>query len=82
MEYSALEKCVCGRSFAAGTGFSNHMRMCRQSKKRLSTALDMAREAFQVRKKSRTSFSSILHKGVCSIPSSVVMLLTIPSAGS
>ena len=62
-----LERCVCGKSFVAGAGFSNHSRTCRQSKKRLSAALETAREAFRARKKSRISFSSILQKEVCSM---------------
>jgi hypothetical protein len=67
MEYQALEQCVCGKSFVSGAGFSNHSRICQQSKKRLSTVLETAREAFRARKKHRMSFSSILRKGVCSM---------------
>ena len=56
---SFAEICVCGRSFSHIFAWSNHRRTCQQSKKRLSGALDKAKEVWKSRKKSCTDASLV-----------------------
>jgi len=48
------EICLCGRSFAQLFALANHRRTCQKSKKRLSAALDKAKEAWTSRKRARS----------------------------
>lgn len=53
---SYLEICYCGRTFSQQNALSNHRRSCQQSKKRMSSALDSARDVYSKRKKARTAY--------------------------
>ena len=46
-----FQACVCGRTFATPQAFSYHRRSCLKAKKRLSDALDKAREVLRTRKR-------------------------------
>ncbi|KAI0057935.1 hypothetical protein BV25DRAFT_1872245 [Artomyces pyxidatus] len=46
--------CVCGRSFSLPSALTLHQKSCSSSKKRLSGALEKAREVWIARKKART----------------------------
>lgn len=50
------ETCYCGRTFLQQNALSNHRRSCQTSKKRTSSALDSARDAYSKRKKARTTY--------------------------
>jgi hypothetical protein len=43
--------CLCSRSFTQQSALSKHQRTCKKSKKRLTSALDKAKEAWAGRKK-------------------------------
>jgi hypothetical protein len=43
--------CGCGRSFKLANAFSNHQRQCKKTKKRLSSALDKAKELWTAKKR-------------------------------
>jgi hypothetical protein len=45
------QACVCGRTFSAPHTYTHHMRTCPQTKKRLSSALENAREVLQEKKR-------------------------------
>jgi hypothetical protein len=42
--------CVCGRTFSVPQAYTCHKRSCQKTKKRLSSALDKAKEVWQSRK--------------------------------
>ena len=42
--------CVCGRTFSVPQAYTGHKRSCQKTKKRLSSALDKAKEVWQSRK--------------------------------
>ena len=44
------QACVCGRTFTVPQGFFYHQRSCLKAKKRLSDALEKAREVLRARK--------------------------------
>ena len=43
--------CVCGRTFSAPQAHTFHKRSCQKTKKRLSSALDKAKEVWQSQKR-------------------------------
>jgi hypothetical protein len=45
------QACICGRVFSVPQAFSCHKRSCPKSKKRLSSALERAKEVWQSRKR-------------------------------
>lgn len=45
--------CLCGRSFMQPNAFSKHTRTCQKSKKRLSSALEQAKQTWPGRKRRR-----------------------------
>ena len=45
-----LESCACGRSFTWPNTLTNHIRTCKNAKKRLSSVLDHAKQRWTVRK--------------------------------
>ena len=45
------QACICGRVFSVPQAFSCHKRSCPKSKKRLSSALERAKEVWQARKR-------------------------------
>lgn len=47
--------CVCGRAFSQLNAFTNHIRTCPRSKKRLSSALESAKEKWTTRKRRRVA---------------------------
>jgi hypothetical protein len=51
--------CVCGRSFQQLSAFTNHKRTCQSSKKRLSSALDKAKQLWKGPKRRRLLSSSL-----------------------
>jgi hypothetical protein len=48
-----MQECLCGRSFSVPSAFTNHSRTCGKTKKRLSSALEKAKEAWTLRKQRR-----------------------------
>ncbi|KAI0064190.1 hypothetical protein BV25DRAFT_1800682 [Artomyces pyxidatus] len=50
----APQSCCCGRSFLQPSALTHHQKSCTKSKKRLSSALANAKEAWMARKKART----------------------------
>jgi hypothetical protein len=48
------EVCLCGRSFSSPQAYSFHKRGCKETKKRLSGALEKAKEVWQAKKRQRT----------------------------
>jgi len=48
-----LETCICGRSFYAAGALRKHLRSCEKGKKRMSGAIDRARDLWRSRKKQR-----------------------------
>lgn len=50
------EVCYCGRTFLQQNALSNHRRYCQTNKKRLSSVLESARDAYTKRKKARTTY--------------------------
>jgi len=53
LEPSGAHVCHCGRSFSQLGAFSKHQRLCVKSLKRLSSALNKAKEAWITRKRRR-----------------------------
>jgi hypothetical protein len=51
--------CICGRSFSQLSAFTNHKRTCQSSKKRLSSALDKAKQLWKGPKRRRLQGSSL-----------------------
>lgn len=47
------QTCFCGRSFLGQSAFTNHSRTCRKTKKRLSNALEKAKETWTLNKRRR-----------------------------
>jgi hypothetical protein len=47
------EICLCGRAFSQQSAFSNHKRTCQKSKKRLSSALEKAKQLWTGKKRRR-----------------------------
>lgn len=45
--------CLCGKTFSQQNAFTNHTRSCKSSKKRLASALDLAKDVWQRRKKKK-----------------------------
>lgn len=50
------EVCYCGRTFSQRNALSNHRHYCHTNKKRLSSVLESARDAFTKRKKARITY--------------------------
>jgi|ERR1700722_2734703 len=48
------QTCICGRTFSLQQAYTYHKRSCQKTKKRLSTALEKAKEAWMVRKRRKT----------------------------
>ena len=46
-----FEVCLCGRTFAVPQAYTFHKRSCNKTKKRLSGALDKAKEIWQTKKR-------------------------------
>ena len=57
------QACVCGRTFTAPQAVSYHRRSCLKAKKRLSDALEKAREALRIRKRRKVDPSHQVVKG-------------------
>jgi hypothetical protein len=53
IQTSFIEVCVCGRSFCTPGAMKKHLRACTKSKKRLSGALDKAKDLWRTRKRRR-----------------------------
>ena len=53
MDRTKGNTCLCGRAFSHTSALSNHIRSCQKTKKRLSGALDKAREVWSGRKRRR-----------------------------
>jgi hypothetical protein len=54
---SDFQTCLCGRSFSVPSAFTNHSRTCGKTKKRLSCALEKAKEKWTLRKRQRLNLS-------------------------
>lgn len=46
--------CICGRTFSLPQAYTCHKRSCQKTKKRLSGALDKAKEVWQARKRRKS----------------------------
>src|ERR1700678_1333638 len=74
------QACICGRVFSVPQAFSCHKRSCPSSKKRLSSALERAKEARQSRKRQkaeedqRTALEGASNQNDTSCPSPVEAL--------
>ena len=51
--------CICGRTFTAPQGYTNHLRVCKKTKTRLSSALDKARQIWQANKRRKTEAAQL-----------------------
>jgi len=58
--------CLCGRSFSQASTFTNHTRTCQRTKKRLSLALDKAKETWAARKRQRLDLDDSIPDKHCS----------------
>src|SRR5262247_1229805 len=47
------QMCLCGRSFSQPSAFNNHKRTCPKSRKRLSSALEKAKQLWSRKKRRR-----------------------------
>lgn len=45
------QACICGRTFSVPQAYTCHTRSCPKTKKRLSSALEKAKEVFQAKKR-------------------------------
>lgn len=45
--------CLCGKTFNQQNALANHTRSCKSSKKRLASALDLAKDVWQRRKRKK-----------------------------
>ena len=48
------QDCICGRTFTVPHAYTNHSRLCKKAKTRLSSALDKARQIWQANKHRKT----------------------------
>jgi hypothetical protein len=48
------QACICGRTFSVPRAYTCHTRSCPKAKKRLSSALQKAKEAFHANKRRKT----------------------------
>ena len=48
------QTCICGRIFSVPQAYTYHKRSCQKTKKRLSCALEKAKEVWQARKRRKT----------------------------
>ena len=55
--------CVCGRTFSVPQAYSCHKHSCQKTKKRLSGALEKAKEAWQVKKRRKVEEKAKPAKG-------------------
>ncbi len=62
---SNLQCPTCGRSFTQSNAYSTHSRTCRTGKKRIASALDLAKENLKI-KKARLNEAS--HNQVVDVP--------------
>ena len=53
LEGERCQTCACGRSFSQENSFNKHRRVCQKSKKRLSSALDKAKQLWTGKKRRR-----------------------------
>lgn len=58
--------CVCGRTFSVPQAYSCHKRSCQKTKKRLSGALEKAKEAWQVKKRRKVEEKAQVAEGLLS----------------
>jgi hypothetical protein len=65
------QHCVCGRTFSVPQAYSCHKRSCQKTKKRLSGALEKAKEAWQVKKRRKVEGKAQLAEGPSSTPNVV-----------
>ncbi|KAH7913386.1 hypothetical protein BJ138DRAFT_1099475, partial [Hygrophoropsis aurantiaca] len=56
----SAQKCHCGRSFAQENAFTNHVRTCSKTKRRISQALTKAKELWSSRKRRKLG---VVHNG-------------------
>jgi hypothetical protein len=48
------QACICGRVFSVPQAYTFHKRSCQKTKKRLSCALEKAKEVWQAKKRRKT----------------------------
>jgi hypothetical protein len=47
------ETCICGRTFSLPQAYTFHKRSCQKTKKRLASALEKAKDAWQAKKRQK-----------------------------
>jgi len=57
--------CICGRTFTAPQGYTNHLHICKKMKTWLSSALDKARQIWQANKHHKTEVAQLEATGSC-----------------
>jgi hypothetical protein len=60
------QDCVCGRTFSVPQAYTCHKRSCQKTKKRLSGALEKAKEAWQVEKRRKVEEKAQAAEGLLS----------------
>ena len=73
MNDSAIVMCICGHSFSQATALTNHKRSCKSSKKRLSSALEKARQLWTGSKRRRLEVGVPQHKVDPPLPVGLVL---------
>jgi hypothetical protein len=73
MNDSEIVICICGRSFSQAMALTNHKRSCKSSNKRLSSALDKARQLWAGRKRRRLDVGEPQHKVYPPLPVGLVL---------
>jgi hypothetical protein len=76
--------CICGHTFSVPQAYTYHKRSCKQTKKRLSGALDKAKEVWQVKKHQKLEEKTVAERAnVSNVPEPVqndLRCLTMPFA--
>ena len=64
-EATSKNVCICGKEFAQVNGLNNHLRTCKIKRKRVSTGLARAKEAWMARKHKRQKSSEDANGDLC-----------------
>jgi hypothetical protein len=73
-----FEVCCCGRTFTVPQAYTFHKRSCNKTKKRLSSALDKAKDIWQAKKRRKLEEKQsdpVPDEGFTVTPSQVVFIL-------
>jgi hypothetical protein len=81
MSNQGILECICGRTFSQENAYGKHRRSCKLTKKRLSGALDKAKEVFaqKRRKVSQAALTSTSTVPLAqSLPEAVPLAQSLP----